>query len=210
MVSNRKNKFKKDLNVVSLFTGCGGMDLGFEGDFEILKKSINTKIHPEWNIPSTKRGWVRLPSTRFKTIFANDIVPSARATWLPYFSKRGNTQSDFHLESIVDLVKRKKSGDSKIFPRADVVTGGFPCQDFSVAGKRKGFKSHKAHHGKLLSHIDNPTEENRGKLYMWMKHAIEIIKPKVFIAENVKGLASLSYEKKVIENDFRRLVQAIL
>jgi DNA (cytosine-5)-methyltransferase 1 len=210
MVNSKKNKFKKDLKVVSLFTGCGGMDLGFEGNFDVLKKSINSKIHPEWNLHSTKRGWARLPSTRFKTTFANDIISAARAAWLPYYSKRGNKQCDFHLESIVDLVKREKSGNNNIFPKVDVVTGGFPCQDFSIAGKRNGFKSHKSHNGKSLSQFGNPNEENRGKLYIWMKHAIEIIKPKVFIAENVKGLASLTHEKKIIENDFSKIASGYL
>ena len=36
------------MNLVSLFSGCGGMDIGFEGDFSCLKKSINLFVHPEW------------------------------------------------------------------------------------------------------------------------------------------------------------------
>ena len=36
------------MNLLSLFSGCGGMDIGFEGDFTCLKKSINCSIHPEW------------------------------------------------------------------------------------------------------------------------------------------------------------------
>ena len=38
--SNNINHETKDLNVVSLFSGCGGMDLGFEGGFMAHKKSI--------------------------------------------------------------------------------------------------------------------------------------------------------------------------
>ena len=37
-----------ELRVLSLFSGCGGMDIGFEGGFSCLKESVNTKIHPEW------------------------------------------------------------------------------------------------------------------------------------------------------------------
>lgn len=36
------------MNLVSLFSGCGGMDIGFEGDFFCLKKSINLFVYPEW------------------------------------------------------------------------------------------------------------------------------------------------------------------
>ena len=100
------------------------------------------------------------------------------------------------------MVKKAREGTFQ-FPEVDVVTGGFPCQDFSLAGKRGGFASHKAHHGSILSEVDNPTEENRGKLYMWMRHVIELTMPKVFVAENVRGLASLADVKEIIENDFR-------
>ncbi|HNY49507.1 MAG TPA: DNA (cytosine-5-)-methyltransferase [Smithella sp.] len=203
MKTNKENQTK--LKVLSLFSGCGGMDLGFEGGFNVLSKSINTKIHPEW-VDNKKniQKWIKLPETVFKTIFANDIFPAAKASWVPYFERRGHDAAVFHNKSIVDLVKEhNKSG--KIFPYADVVTGGFPCQDFSVAGKRKGFNSHKGHHGALLSGVDNPSEENRGKLYIWMKRVIEIVQPKVFIAENVKGLVSLADAKDIIATDFKNI-----
>jgi len=35
-------------NLVSLFSGCGGMDIGFEGGFKVLKETINTKVNQEW------------------------------------------------------------------------------------------------------------------------------------------------------------------
>ncbi len=196
-------KENKDLKLLSLFSGCGGMDLGFEGDFDVLSQSLNEEIHPDWDERKNSH-WTRLPSTRFKAVFANDIMPAARAAWVPFFKERGNSDSDFTLESIVDLVKRHKKGE-KVFPAADIVVGGFPCQDFSVAGKRNGFNSHKAHHGGLLKDSDEPKDENRGKLYMWMREVIDIVRPKVFIAENVKGLVSLADAKKIIENDFRSI-----
>ena len=201
--SNRASQGK--LKVLSLFSGCGGMDLGFEGGFDVLTKSINANIHPEWigNRHESRR-WTKLPETRFETIFANDIVRSARASWVPYFSGRGRSEAIFHRASIVDLVK-EHSENGGVFPQADVVTGGFPCQDFSVAGKRKGFNSHKGHYGSLLEEFDDPTEENRGKLYVWMKRVVEVVRPKVFVAENVKGLVSLADAKNIIEKDFRNI-----
>jgi len=196
-----KNHFKMSKNL-SLFSGCGGMDLGFEGDFRVLRKSVNEKIHPEWVKNPVNKYWVRLPKTIFKTVFANDILSAAKASWVPYFDKEAKNGSLFHSESIVDLVRKHALGKCDVFPSADIVTGGFPCQDFSVAGKRNGFNSYKAHHGGLLNGKE-PLEENRGKLYIWMRAVVEIVRPKIFIAENVKGLVSLADAKKIIENDFR-------
>lgn len=41
-------KENKDLKLLSLFSGCGGMDLGFEGDFDVLSQSLNEDLHPDW------------------------------------------------------------------------------------------------------------------------------------------------------------------
>ena len=58
---------------------------------------------------------------------------------------------------------------------ADIVTGGFPCQAFSYAGKKLGF------------------EDTRGTLFYEFARAVKEINPKVLIAENVRGL--ISHEK---------------
>ena len=190
------------LRVLSLFSGCGGMDLGFEGGFSVLKKSINKPINAHWHTHNIDDTWVRLPKTRFQTVFANDIRPDAQVAWTNYFGKKGIPSTTYCLDSIVDLVKLHKENKYKIFPNnIDIVTGGFPCQDFSVAGKRKGFNSDKSHTGKNNSE-EQPTVENRGLLYMWMREVISITQPKVFIAENVKGLINLADTKEIIEHDF--------
>ena len=54
----------------------------------------------------------------------------------------------------------------------DMIIGGFPCQDFSMAGKRMGF------------------EGTRGTLFFDIARGISIINPKVVVLENVKGLIS--------------------
>ncbi|OGX77823.1 DNA (cytosine-5-)-methyltransferase [Exiguobacterium sp. SH31] len=186
------------------------MDLGFEGGFEVLEESINLNVNKHWNIKKVNEKWVKLPETRFKTVFANDIRPDAQRAWTRYFGNKGIQSEVYHLESIVDVVKAYRETKINPFPEdIEIVTGGFPCQDFSVAGKRKGFASDKSHDGKLVeideAEIDKPNVENRGQLYMWMREVVEIVKPKVFVAENVKGLVNLGDVKKIIENDFSNI-----
>ena len=192
---------KSTLNMLSLFSGCGGMDLGFEGDFSVLKSSVNEILNPDFILEELENNFVKLSKTRFKTVFANDILKDARNAWVNYFSKRGHNAEDYQTDSIVDLVKLHQNG-TKVFPKnIDIVTGGFPCQDFSIAGKRNGFDSHKNHKGEFNTE-NCATEETRGQLYMWMKQVIEITQPNIFIAENVKGLVNLSNVKDIIQSDF--------
>lgn len=187
--------------MLSLFSGCGGMDIGFEGGFRCLKKCVNETIHPDW-IAAEDGDWVILAPTMFTTVFANDIRPDAKSAWVSYFSSsKENAYDRYHVESIVDLVKRVKSGEEVFPPHIEIVTGGFPCQDFSVAGKRLGFHSQKSHLGSVLS-ANEPSVESRGQLYMWMREVVTLTSPKLFIAENVKGLTNLEDVKEIIEHDF--------
>lgn len=181
-------KIQKVIRHLSLFSGCGGIDIGLNGNFKtnshfLLKNKNNNK-------------YTLLPKTKFKTVFANDIKKSSYNFWKKNLIK---DHSIFKLGSIVDLVKehKKKGG---IFPsKIDILTGGFPCQDFSVSGLRKGFKSHKSH---LNNYKIINKNETRGKLYLWMKEVIKITNPKIFIAENVKGLVSMKDVFKIIKKDF--------
>lgn len=61
----------------------------------------------------------------------------------------------------------------KNVPQADVVLGGFPCQDFSLAGKLRG----------LLS--------ERGNLYTEMIRVVKDSNAKIFLAENVENLVRM-------------------
>lgn len=56
--------------------------------------------------------------------------------------------------------------------KVDLISGGFPCQAFSYAGKRGGF------------------DDTRGTLFFQLARAVKETRPKVFVGENVKGLLS--------------------
>lgn len=187
------------LRVLSLFSGCGGMDLGFEGHFIANRKSFAADDERIERVINDD--WLLLRPTRFRTVFANDILPEACVAWNAYMRRFGHSPEIYHCQSVVELVKAQQAG-ADIFPGdIDVVTGGFPCQDFSVAGKRQGFDSLKDDKGQSRT-ADKPSEETRGKLYYWMKQVIDITRPKIFVAENVKGLVNLGNVKDIIQKDF--------
>ena len=58
------------------------------------------------------------------------------------------------------------------YGKIDIVSGGFPCQAFSYAGKGKGF------------------EDTRGTLFFDFARCLAEVQPKIAIAENVRGLLS--------------------
>lgn len=123
--------------VVSMFSGCGGMDLGFLGGFKVFG-----------------RYYERLP---FKITWANEHNEAACRTY------RHNLKADIHCADVWDAI-------DSLPKRADVLIGGFPCQDVSVNGKRAGVNG------------------KRTGLYKAMIEAISRTKPRIFTAENVKGL----------------------
>ena len=69
----------------------------------------------------------------------------------------------------------------------DIITGGFPCQAFSIAGKRQGFE-----------------DETRGTLFFEIMRAAKQIQPPILFLENVKGL--LNHDKG---RTFRIILQAM-
>lgn len=151
--------------VLSLFAGCGGLDLGFQGGFEFLNKKYSR--------------------TNFEVIWSNDIDKNACHTY------RNNFSHNIVCADIRDLLENKHINlfDEPIPLKADIVLGGFPCQDFSHAGKRRGFDS------------------KRGTLYQAMSSVIRKTNPMLFLAENVKGLLTMNSGGAIqqITNDFENL-----
>lgn len=95
----------------------------------------------------------------FRTIWANDIDKDACETH-KLWSKTNVVHGDI---SKIDF---------DTIPSSDVITGGFPCQGFSLAGPRK-------------------IDDKRNTLYKHFVDLVEKKKPMVFVAENVKGILTL-------------------
>jgi len=151
--------------VVSLFSGCGGLDLGFKGGFTVMGKKYSEK--------------------KFNILWSNDFDEKACLT----FSK--NFKEPIVHADIVQILKGNYPDpfSPRMPEKAIVVLGGFPCQDFSLAGKREGF------------------EGKRGKLYRSMVETVKRLRPAVFVAENVKGLLSMDNGHAIdkIKKDFAEL-----
>ncbi|OFK84381.1 DNA cytosine methyltransferase [Staphylococcus sp. HMSC057A02] len=136
----RKLKKKNNFNVVSLFSGVGGLDLGFiyEG---------------------------------FEIIWANDFDKYAVQTY------KENINSNIYEGDLNDIYKT--------IPKHDILIAGFPCQPFSLMGKKLGF------------------QDQRGTLFFTIEKIIKLHKqkPKILVLENVKNLLThnngKTYEKMV-------------
>jgi DNA (cytosine-5)-methyltransferase 1 len=95
----------------------------------------------------------------FTSVLLNEIDKDACATL------RKNRPFWNTIEGDIKDVNFHTHGD-----KIDVISGGFPCQSFSYAGKKLGF------------------EDIRGTLFFEFARAVKEVNPKIFIAENVRGL----------------------
>lgn len=96
---NKSGQHAVPITVTSFFCGCGGLDLGFRGDFT-YKETV-------------------FPRTQFSILKAYDNNPQAVQTYLDNVGKEAE---------VLDLT----DFDVATIPRARVLIGGFPCQDFAT------------------------------------------------------------------------------
>ncbi len=116
---------------------------------------------------------IGLDKAGLQTVFSNQWEPStktqhASSVYISNFGDVGHSNEDIKV-----VVDRLTSGKSKDIPKVDVVVGGFPCQDYSVA---KSLNSSKGLEGK------------KGVLWWSIYSLVAHHKPKFVFLENVDRL----------------------
>ena len=134
-----RSDLSRTYTALSLFSGCGGLDLGFHGGFPALGRLF--------------------PRNRISILEAHDSDPDCVAA---YELNLGSSRlTDLSRVGAIEL------------PKADILLGGFPCQDFSSSGTKLG------------------TLSERGQLYQTLVEYAARHHPRVVVGENVPLLAKL-------------------
>lgn len=145
------------MRYLSLFSGIGGFELGIQQAYDL---SITT---------GEKQRRITLHSSHIE----QPLMAGEQPTCIGY------SEIDKYAVKIYQkhFPKHKNYGDiTKInpseLPDFDCLVGGFPCQAFSIAGKRRGF------------------DDTRGTLFFDIARILKEKCPRLFVLENVKGLLS--------------------
>lgn len=142
-------KMQKDYTYIDLFAGCGGLSLGLHN-----------------------AGWkglfaIEKSKDAFKTLKHNLIVRKKHFSWVNWLQKR-----NYNINTVIQKYEEQlKSLQGSV----DMVTGGPPCQGFSMAGRR------------------NENDKRNSLVKSYVKF-IELVKPKIIFFENVKGF-TLEFKK---------------
>lgn len=151
------------VNYFSMFSGIGGFELG-------IQRAFNTSVvDGEWSIRGTRRKLLQGGGMPGQQV-ASD---GGRATCVGY------SEIDKYA---IKVYERNFNGHTNYgdatninpddLPDFDLLVGGFPCQAFSVAGKRAGF------------------DDTRGTLFFDIARILSVKRPRHLVLENVKGLLS--------------------
>ena len=148
------------MRYLSLFSGVGGFEVGIENAYCSKSLSAIVKDRKRGDGPATERGDDVLPRHQPPLCVGySEIDKYAIETYKSHFGGHKNYG---------DATKINE----RELPDFDLLVGGFPCQAFSIAGKRKGF------------------DDTRGTLFFDIARILNYKRPKYFLLENVKGLLS--------------------
>jgi len=152
------------MKYLSLFSGIGGFECGIQQAYEELQelRNKNEDIRRPTSEIGSKAGQSeqcnRYGSEGLSCIGYSEIDKYAISVYNKHFNHKNYGDCT--------TIKTEE------LPDFDLLVGGFPCQAFSIAGKRRGF------------------DEARGTLFFDIARILADKKPRNFILENVKGLLS--------------------
>lgn len=152
------------MKFISLFAGVGGFDLALEragyecvyaNEWDKYCKNIYDKHFCSRSARQEKQG---------NYMGQNSSNPEGSIT-RKFTNCYDYKRYGLDTRSITDVTTDE-------IPDHDLLVGGFPCQSFSIAGKRGGF------------------DDTRGTMFFEIARILQAKKPRLFILENVKGLLS--------------------
>lgn len=148
------------MRYLSTFSGIGGFELGIIQAYENKNKQRTMQTsHHRRDKPDSDSGMGGEQEQRGVCVGYSEIDKYATAIYQKHFPTHHNYG---------DITKI----DAAILPDFELLVGGFPCQSFSIAGKRRGF------------------DDTRGTMFFEIARVAKEKLPRLLVLENVKGLLS--------------------
>ena len=144
---------QNEIKYFSMFTGVGGFEVGLErsrNNRRLLQCETSEDLQDG-------KSYIEERQTGFTCIGMSEIDKHSSQVLARRFP---------NIKNWGDCTKIRPED----LPDFDMLCGGFPCQAFSIAGKRRGF------------------EDIRGTMFFEVERILKIKRPKIILLENVKGL----------------------